>query len=355
MTSVIPPFKQILKIPDPITNVTFSDINNSLLCSSWSHILRLYGDCETNTSAIEKSHGNDNIAAILDCCFSSNDSTIAFSSGLDHSIYSHNFASDSPSIMVGNHEKPVSCVEFSSTRNVVVSGGWDRKMKVWDLREDLNLNKNESVQTRGKVYALDVKDDLVLLGCSGRFVDVFDLRNLSKAVEERMSPLDYQTRCIKALPDGSGFVISSTEGRVAIEHFLSYDQAKNYSFKCHRKKIKNNDENNDDSSPHETIYPVNAIAFHMQGTFATGGCDGMVNVWDGTNRKKVSQIGKTPYPASIASLSINQKGNLIAIASSKLYPSKDNKEEEEEKGSNVIYIRRLEAFEVNKKARRSQK
>lgn len=34
------------------------------------------------------------------------------------------------------------------------------------------------------------------------------------------------------------------------------------------------------------IYPVNAISFHSgYNTFATGGSDGFVNIWDGFNKK----------------------------------------------------------------------
>ena len=36
------------------------------------------------------------------------------------------------------------------------------------------------------------------------------------------------------------------------------------------------------------------------GTFATGGCDGVVNIWDGENKKRLSQF--PAYPTSIASL-----------------------------------------------------
>jgi cell cycle arrest protein BUB3 len=38
----------------------------------------------------------------------------------------------------------------------------------------------------------------------------------------------------------------------------------------------------------------------LTGTFATGGCDGIVNLWDGENKKRLSQL--PPYPTSIASL-----------------------------------------------------
>ena len=51
----------------------------------------------------------------------------------------------------------------------------------------------------------------------------------------------------------------------------------------------------------ENIYPVNAIAFHnLHNTFATGGSDGFVNIWDGFNKKRLCQFHR--YPTSISSL-----------------------------------------------------
>lgn len=51
-----------------------------------------------------------------------------------------------------------------------------------------------------------------------------------------------------------GYVLSSIEGRVAVEFFDPSPeiQKKKYAFKCHRIKEKDI----------ELIYPVNAIAFH---------------------------------------------------------------------------------------------
>ena len=43
----------------------------------------------------------------------------------------------------------------------------------------------------------------------------------------------------------------------------------------------------------EVIYPVNAISFHGDyNTFATGGSDGLVNIWDGQNKKRLCQFHK---------------------------------------------------------------
>ena len=49
-------------------------------------------------------------------------------------------------------------------------------------------------------------------------------------------------------------------------------------------------------------------------TFATGGGDGFVNVWDGFNKKRLCQFHK--YPTSISALSFSHDGSLLAIASS---------------------------------------
>ena len=37
--------------------------------------------------------------------------------------------------------------------------------------------------------------------------------------QKRDSNLKYQTRCINCFPNGIGFVVSSIEGRVAVEYF----------------------------------------------------------------------------------------------------------------------------------------
>lgn len=72
-------------------------------------------------------------------------------------------------------------------------------------------------------------------------------------------------------------------GRVAVEFFdpNPETQKKKYAFKCHRAK----------ENDIESIFPVNAIAFHKQyGTFATGGSDAYVNMWDGANKKRLCQF-----------------------------------------------------------------
>jgi cell cycle arrest protein BUB3 len=104
-----------------------------------------------------------------------------------------------------------------------------------------------------------------------------------------------------------GYALSSIEGRVAMEYFDASPevQARKYAFKCHRITV----------SGVDTVYPVNTMSFNIQyGTFATGGSDGVVNVWDGQNKKRLSQFSK--YPTSIAAVAFSENGSTLAIASS---------------------------------------
>jgi hypothetical protein len=66
-------------------------------------------------------------------------------------------------------------------------------------------------------------------------------------------------------------------------HPAAQGQAAKYAFKCHRLG----------EGGRDVVYPVNAIAFHPQlGTFASGGGDGVVNTWDGQNKKRLFQISR---------------------------------------------------------------
>uniref|UniRef100_A0A2K5MT81 BUB3 mitotic checkpoint protein n=1 Tax=Cercocebus atys TaxID=9531 RepID=A0A2K5MT81_CERAT len=125
--------------------------------------------------------------------------------------------------LVGTHDAPISCVEYRPEVNVVVTGNWDQT-----------------------------------------------------------SSLKYQTRCIRAFPNKQAYVLSSIEGRVAVEYLDPSPevQKKKYAFKCHRLK-----ENNI-----QQIYPVNAISFHnIHNTFATSRSDGFGSICDPFNKKRLCQ------------------------------------------------------------------
>jgi cell cycle arrest protein BUB3 len=94
------------------------------------------------------------------------------------------------------------------------------------------------------------------------------------------------------------------------------------------------------------VFPVNAIAFHpVYGTFATGGCDATVAIWDGELKKRVAQL--PTYPTSIAALDFNRDGSLLAVASSYTF-----EEGEKDHPEDQIFVRRVHESEVRPKAKK---
>jgi cell cycle arrest protein BUB3 len=107
---------------------------------------------------------------------------------------------------------------------------------------------------------------------------------------------------------------------------------KKYAFKCHR--------------VNDTVYPVNAIAFHpVHGTFATGGADGTVVTWDAANKKKLSGIAK--LPTSVSALAFDAGGTRLAMASSYTFEEGERDHPREE-----IYVRDVLDSEVRPKSKK---
>eukprot|EP01067_Filipodium_phascolosomae_P008172 Filipodium_phascolosomae@DN6882_c0_g1_i1.p1 len=110
-------------------------------------------------------------------------------------------------------------------------------------------------------------------------------------------------------------------------------QQRKYAFKCHRKQVEGV----------EVIYPVNALAFHPKyGTFATGGCDGTVAVWDGMNKKRLWRIQDAE--TSIASLCFSAEGDKLAVAES--YTFEEGPREDASSKTIRTTIREVTASEV---------
>jgi mRNA export factor len=152
-----------------------------------------------------------------------------------------------------------------------------------------------------RVYAMDVKDNLLVVGTAGRHVLIYDVSGQPKEFTRKESPLKFQTRCITCFPDGMGFAIGSIEGRVGIHYVQKVHGKESFAFKCHRQ------DNN--------VFSVNAICFHSQfGTFATCGSDGVINFWDKDNKQRLK--GFNPVQRTISAANFNTQGNLFAYSSS---------------------------------------
>jgi cell cycle arrest protein BUB3 len=159
--------------------------------------------------------------------------------------------------------------------------------------------------------------------------------------QQRESSLKFMTRAVACMPNDDGYATSSIEGRVAVEWFdpSPDSQARKYAFKCHRQP-------DPESEGTDIVYPVNALAFHPTfGTFASGGGDGIVALWDAVAKRRIRQYQK--YPTSIAALAFSSDGKYLAVGAC---PGFENGQEEYSgEGATRVYIRELSETEAKGK------
>uniref|UniRef100_A0A1I8JC31 WD_REPEATS_REGION domain-containing protein n=1 Tax=Macrostomum lignano TaxID=282301 RepID=A0A1I8JC31_9PLAT len=256
-----------------------------LLVSSWDGSVRLY---DVNKNSLRSTYYHQQ--PVLDC---------------DFSVRFLWYKRSSEDIVVGYHDRPIRCVHFSADTNQLVTGSWDSSVKLWDTRAPAFSSMH---QQPDKVYTLDTAGHHLVVGTAGRHV--------------------------------LGYVLSSIEGRVAVEFFDTNPevQAKKYAFKCHRVKTQDAEE----------IHPVNAVAFHRQfNTFATGGSDCMVNIWDGFNRKRLMQLHK--FPTSISALAFADDGSMLAVAASYMFEQGEESATGQQRVEDSVFIRYTSDQEVRPK------
>jgi len=293
---------------DCISRVRFAGqaSRTHLLVSSWDSQVRLY-DVQTGFMAGVHKHN----LPVLDCTFLGHDASRAVSVGLDGWVKCFDFNAQQE-MPLGRHDEPVRCVEFDLSTSMVVTGSWDRTIRLWDTRSGA---QPRVMNVGTKVLSLDVGATQICMAGADRHMHIYDKRRLDAPVDRRESPLKHQLRCVKVSVDQRSYASGSVEGRVSIEYFDHQENGNlKYAFKCHRSKS---------PSGEEAIHAVNALAFHpIHGTFATGGSDGGVCVWDGYAKKRLWRMD--PFNNPVSSLGFSADGSMLAVGVSYTFDNGDN-------------------------------
>jgi mRNA export factor len=186
---------------------------------------------------------------------------------------------------------------------LLVTGSWDKTVKYWDLRQSTPI---ASVDCQERIYTMDVKNKLLVVGTADRYINIINLDNPTKFYKTMQSPLKFQTRVLSCFTDATGFAVGSVEGRCAIQYIEEKDSGSNFSFKCHRETPPGQRDVNN-------IYSVNSISFHpLQGTFSTSGSDGTFHFWDKDAKHRLK--GYPNVGGTISSTNFNRNGNIFAYA-----------------------------------------
>jgi mRNA export factor len=230
------------------------------------------------------------------CCAFSRDGQRVVSGGCDGKVKMKVLQTQQEQ-QIGQHDAPVKEVFFLDDMNMVISASWDKTLRFWNLQQPTPV---ATLQLPERVYSMDVKFPLCVVGCADRHLLVYNLQSIQQnpqPYKQGQTALKMQTRCVACFPDKSGYAVGSIEGRCSIAHVE--DTSKNFAFKCHRST--------------EEIFAVNSIDFHpTMGTFATAGGDGAFVFWDKENRQRLKQFNSCNYPVTVGKF--NAQGDMYAYA-----------------------------------------
>ncbi|KAF2752560.1 nuclear pore complex subunit [Pseudovirgaria hyperparasitica] len=332
---------------DAISAVKFASSSPKLLVASWDKHVYLYDASEGDSARILQKY--EHRAPVLDLCFGKDDQE-AFTVGVDWDVRRVDLTTGEQTVL-SSHDAGANAVVYDPAHDMVISGGWDSTLHI-HLRSQPDHVPN-TIQLPSKAFSISLTATKVVVAMATRAVHIYELDALATAAAQssqpspnllevepwqtRESSLKFMTRAVSCMSNDAGYASSSIEGRVAVEWFdpSSESQARKYAFKCHRQTVDSVD----------VVYPVNALSFHPKhGTFASGGGDGVVALWDGVAKRRIRQYQK--YPASIAALDFSKDGRYLAVAVSSGF--EDGQEDIE--GSVVkVFIRELSDSEAKGK------
>ncbi|KAK0722088.1 WD40-repeat-containing domain protein [Lasiosphaeria miniovina] len=323
---------------DALTAVVFApDDPSRLLVSSWDRKLYMYDVAQGKEEAtLVKTF--DHRAPVLAVCFGAN-KDVAFTGGVDRWVKKINLATGEQTVL-SEHTAPVRCVVYSPDHSILISASWDCSLHIHHISDDSKPSTPLKIQLPGKAYSLAASPSKVVVAMTARLVHIYDLPTIASVLalsatsnghsdtdakadnsgiptpvvsdiqpwQQRESPLKFLTRAVSCMPNDAGYATSSIEGRVAVEWFedTPESQARKYAFKCHRQVAPEEEGGGD------IVYPVHALAFHpVYGTFASGGGDGTVALWDAEAKRRMRQY--QGLPEGVHSLGFSGDGKYLAI------------------------------------------
>lgn len=177
---------------DGVSSLEFSSTDpNILISGNWNKQVTLF-DVSTNTILLKQSHQ----AAVLDVCFQSTDSIL--SASLDKTIKQTQIQTNNATT-IGKHDDAVKSVLYSQPLSLVISGSWDKTVRLWDQRTG---KEQALIKQPQKVFSMDMSGNMLVVGMSERLVHIYDLRSMQTPVEKRESSLKFMTRVVKCMPSG---------------------------------------------------------------------------------------------------------------------------------------------------------
>lgn len=193
---------------------------------------------------------------------------------------------------MGDHAAPVkdivSILIPGNNTSVVISGGWDAKVKFWSWSSPNQLNCVSEIYVAMPVHYMSCVYPVLVTAHQQRLLHVWNLEdafrmNNYQPTDVIESPLKFATSSVNCFADGKGFCIGSIEGRCCVKPYdiklADKGESKSFCFKCHRSESK--------ADKSAVVNSVNGFAFNKKhGTFYSYGSDGCYVSWNKDTRAK---------------------------------------------------------------------
>ena len=220
---------------------------------------------------------------------------------------------------IGEHKYGCREVIHSDNFNLLISGGWDGLLKLWDLRS--SKDPIASYQFYNKIYSMSYSKNLLVVGLSEDLISYFNLNNLQKHKFEPEliynSHIKSQIKKVSVLKDGDGYIEGNSVGRIAVKYIDFYNPKfdnqigeitsnKDFSFRCQREVIDNV----------VKAYCVNDISINpVYGSVCIASGNGEYSIYDLEKRCKICERKNSEDKTPLTACCYNMNGDLLAYSS----------------------------------------
>lgn len=129
---------------------------------------------------------------------------------------------------LGEHAAPIKSVVSlqlpTNNQSVVITGGWDAKVKFWTWNAPNQLNCAAEIYVAMPVHYMSCVYPVLVTAHQQRLLHVWDLQtcfqtNQFNPTDVMESPLKFATTSVDCFADGKGFCIGSIEGRCCVKTY----------------------------------------------------------------------------------------------------------------------------------------
>lgn len=179
---------EVVQPPDDgISSLCWSPKANFLIGTSWNSGVYCW-EVSSNGGSAPKSFTK--LEQPVLCSAWHTDGDKVFVAGCDKKASLWNLATNQ-TVQVGAHDAPIRHCAWIPRMNVLATGSWDKTIKYWDLRQATPIHTQQLPE---RVYAMDCKDPLLVVGTADRQIHVINLQNPQAIYKSVPSPLKFQTR-----------------------------------------------------------------------------------------------------------------------------------------------------------------